>query len=251
MAEVIVKYGYSTTEREGQTLLYLESEVPDIPAPRLYAMYYDSRQLFLVMQRKPGVRLDYIWPNLTEEEKTSLTTQLRKVMDSLRAATCPQPCFFGSVDGGPVPHHLFYSEDKNHQISGPFDSEEAFNMGLVLRYKEIRDINEDPDFKARFYAKNLGKVLCGHRSTLTHSDIQLKNIVVLVKGPDRGEQGRVFEIALVDWEDAGWYPDYWEYFTQLVSMRWDEDWSDRVEEFIPSWPAQAAMMKMIHSDLFF
>lgn len=47
---------------EGQALVYLERYVPEVPAPRLYAMYYDSKQVFLIMQRVPGVPLDSIWP---------------------------------------------------------------------------------------------------------------------------------------------------------------------------------------------
>lgn len=52
--QVVVKFGGSIKEWEGQALIYLEKYVPEVPAPRLYAMYYDSEQLFLVMQRMPG-----------------------------------------------------------------------------------------------------------------------------------------------------------------------------------------------------
>lgn len=58
--QIVAKYGSSIDFLDGQALLYLERHVPDVPAPRLYAMYYDSDQLFIVMQRIPGERLDRI-----------------------------------------------------------------------------------------------------------------------------------------------------------------------------------------------
>jgi hypothetical protein len=34
-----------------------------------------------------------------------------------------------------------------------------------------------------------------------------------------------YDIVLVDWEYAGWYPSYWEYSKAiLASGRWDDDW---------------------------
>ena len=50
--QVVAKFGGSIQEWEGQALIYLERYVSDVPAPRLYAMYYDHpEQLFLVMQK--------------------------------------------------------------------------------------------------------------------------------------------------------------------------------------------------------
>ncbi|GES64845.1 phosphotransferase enzyme family protein [Aspergillus terreus] len=58
--DIVVKYGGGVDVWEGQALVYLERHVPGVPAPRLYAMYYDSKKVFLVMQCVPGVQLDSI-----------------------------------------------------------------------------------------------------------------------------------------------------------------------------------------------
>ena len=84
--QVVAKFGGAVNEWEGQALIYLERYVPHVPAPRLHAMYYDSAQLFLVMQRMPGDRLDRLWPSLTDGEKTCITEQLRCIFDCLRQA---------------------------------------------------------------------------------------------------------------------------------------------------------------------
>lgn len=55
--DFVGKYGLSTPEREGQTLLYLEHSLPRVPAPRLHATYYDGDDLFIVMERIRGSTL--------------------------------------------------------------------------------------------------------------------------------------------------------------------------------------------------
>nr|POE94582.1 hypothetical protein CFP56_16821 [Quercus suber] len=249
-ANVVVKYGKSPKIREGHTLLYLERNVPDVPAPRLYAMYYDNEELFLVMQRMPGVQLDALWGELSEDDKALLVVNLRQVFDELRRHECPQAGFFGAVDGGSVPHHLFFCHDDRPDLTGPFQGEAAFNAGMVAQYKDIRELNNQRDFKAHFYETNLNKVLAGHKPTLTHSDVQMKNIIVREAVPENSRHRR-FEIALVDWEYAGWYPDYWEYFMMFTIFQWDQDWSQKAADFMDPWPVECAMMKMLYTDLWF
>jgi hypothetical protein len=55
--DIVINYGGSINTWQGQTLLYLERHIPEVPSPRLYAMYYGSNQLILIMQRLPGVQL--------------------------------------------------------------------------------------------------------------------------------------------------------------------------------------------------
>lgn len=40
-----------------------------------------------------------------------------------------------------------------------------------------------------------------HRVVFTHADLAPRNIIV--------RDGKI--VGLLDWEDAGWYPEYWEY----------------------------------------
>ncbi len=58
-----------------------------------------------------------------------------------------------------------------------------------------------------------------------------------------------FVVRIVDWESAGWYPAYWEYVAAFFAFKWDDDWPRDVARVIDAWPAEAAMMKMIHQDL--
>lgn len=251
--DIVVKYGRYINTWEGQALVYLERYVPEVPAPRLYAMYHDSKQLFLIMQRAPGVPLNSIWPSLAESEKDDIITKLQHAFEAMRKAECPWPDFFGGLDRGPVPHYLFFSQrHEDEGFLGPFSGEPAFVAALVGNYRALVENNKRPDYKARFYEKYLATVLQGHRPTLTHGDAQQKNIMVAEKtGLSKSQGGRSFDVVLVDWENSGWLPDFWEFFCASYPLifDWHEDWAGRVQEFVQVWPAEMAMMQLIDRDL--
>jgi hypothetical protein len=65
--DVVVKYGRGSNGyifREGQTLVFLERHAPAVPAPRVFAMYEDGREQFLIMQRIRGATLESIRDSL-------------------------------------------------------------------------------------------------------------------------------------------------------------------------------------------
>ncbi|KAJ9250835.1 hypothetical protein DTO207G8_5827 [Paecilomyces variotii] len=253
--DIVVKYGDGINVWEGQALVYLERHVPEVPAPRLYAMYHDppdSRQLFLIMQRVPGVQLDKIWPSLAESEKDDIIAKLKLIFDAMRKAECPWPDFFGSLDGGGLPHYLFYSQHGDERFLGPFSDESALVAALVGNYRVMVERNNRPDYKARFYEKHFPRVFQGHRPTLTHGDVLQRNIMVAENTSRKNEQGgRSFDVVLVDWENSGWFPDFWECFCASWPFvwQWDEDWYWRVQESIQVWPAELAVIQLIDRDL--
>jgi hypothetical protein len=59
--------------------------------------------------------------------------------------------------------------------------------------------------------------------TLTHGDLHRGNIISPTN-PHR-------VVALLDWEQAGWYPDYWEYckacYTSMYNGKWQNQWIPR------------------------
>jgi hypothetical protein len=39
-------------------------------------------------------------------------------------------------------------------------------------------------------------------------------------------------MAILDWEHAGWYPDYWEYCKAMYTAPYDGDWRECVDQFL-------------------
>jgi hypothetical protein len=251
--KIIAKFGTGIDFWEGQALIYLEREVSKVPAPRLYAMYHDSEQVFLVMERIPGVQLDSIWCSLTDTEKQSIITRLRVIFEAMRAAECPQPKFFGGLDGGSVHHYLFYDLNGSGNHLGPFKDGAAFVQGLLGNFRALVKTNSRPDYKVRFYEKQFANTVREYRPTLTHGDAQRQNIIVTERpNSSDNKKERSFDVVLVDWEKAGWYPDFWEAFctSSLFDLvYWEEDWCELSGQFVQLSAPELLLMLNLDKDM--
>jgi thiamine kinase-like enzyme len=52
----------------------------------------------------------------------------------------------------------------------------------------------------------------------THGDLTLGNIMVA------GDPGSKDIVGIIDWEQAGWYPEYWEYCKLLYGVEYSHEW---------------------------
>ncbi len=59
-----------------------------------------------------------------------------------------------------------------------------------------------------------------------------------------------FKLMIIDWEDSGWYPAYWESFVTFTSLHWN-NWASKIQDFLAPWPTETAALSMIYHDLFF
>jgi hypothetical protein len=133
----------------------------------------------------------------------------------------------GSITNGVVQDRYFKPEFS----TGPFSSISSFNdwvfhaaiLGHLIP-PEIPKIHRDnhPDEGKIFF---------------THGDLTLPNI--LVAGPPGARE----LVAIVDWEQSGWYPEYWEYCKLLYAVDYEHEWqkkgfADRVmQAFKGAWDA--------------
>lgn len=62
----VVKYGPAVFENEGHALLLVEG-CPNVPSPRLYAMYREEEKLYIIMEFVRGRRLSDAWQHLSED----------------------------------------------------------------------------------------------------------------------------------------------------------------------------------------
>jgi len=208
------------------------------------------------MEDKPGVQLDTVWDDLSETSKLSIADQLRDIFTQVRAI--PSPGLFGSVAGGPLRHKCFLSVQPQPDVNGPFRTEKDFSMAMALRSQRNRSRQHMPDQRAwlsKFFMRYFPEALAGHASVLTHGDVQRKNILVERvpkmaseaeegenQGEDeKGEEGDEWQVsAVVDWEEAGWYPSYWEYVGVFIHFSWVDDWPEKFERIVEPCPLEGA-----------
>ncbi|KAK3302594.1 uncharacterized protein B0T15DRAFT_487659 [Chaetomium strumarium] len=168
---------------------------------------------FIYMSFLLGQTLREVWETLSHEDNASVTQQLADIAGRLRSvelsSTIP---FIGSLNQGPV-QDIYFSPD---QHKGPFTSPREFH-DFVQYISEARNPLEDRD-------EDLFRPLLPDtaRICLTHADPHLGNILVL-RSPNGGRFG---VSGIVDWAQAGWYPDYWEYCKAMIVGPYGDEWRD-------------------------
>ncbi|KAJ8482001.1 hypothetical protein ONZ51_g5642 [Trametes cubensis] len=127
-------------------------------------------------------------------DSTQLIEDLRRALTELRSIPPPHPDVVSGLHNRPLssirctiaPHEL-----------GRFDSQLAFKNKIL---NHVGLIFEDRVPALRRLAEPVLEK--HHRICFTHADLHAQNILVRDDGQLAG---------IIDWEHAGWYPEYWEY----------------------------------------
>ncbi|KAH8703188.1 phosphotransferase enzyme family protein [Talaromyces proteolyticus] len=223
---VLVKFGPDVTVAEAQNLWMVKRAFRDeVPVPEVFGWRVDQEDyVFIYMEIIHGQTLQHLWDDLNAADKASLCDQLCQIMKTLRQLEQdPQDHYIGSINRQHLLDYVFQSQPKHD----PFPNIRAFNdwfAGLPQSWLPISQRYDDP---SRYLLPDDGEI------KLTHGDLHRENIVVSSTSPSR-------ILAIVDWEQAGWYPDYWEYcktlYTCWLEDEWRRDWIDnflcpRMQEF--------------------
>lgn len=159
-----------------------------------------------------GQVLSEVWPTYSEVQKRAIIQQLREIFTTMRSVPAPDR-YIGACGGNEIRDTRLYftynapaCQDKqgfNEYLMGALMPQVS---GPIRRAFEKRWRRTD------------------HRVVFTHGDVAPRNIIV--------RDDKV--VGLIDWEDAGWYPEYWEYvkFFQRSSTA-DADWKDAADEIFP------------------
>lgn len=175
----------------------------DMPVPRALDLVSDSTNFYLLTTRVPGYKLGLCLDSMSDQDTAILVRDLGRHLAALREIPRPQgwkhgiantadgPCFDYRINAA-----LDEDEDRGEMV-GPFLTENDFNE--TLRCGAL------PDVVHR----------AGHKIVFTHGDLNMRNVLV-------DEHGRLS--GIVDWENAGWFPEYWDYtkafFVTKLGRRW-------------------------------
>lgn len=105
----------------------------NVCVPRVFALYSDTKtgKSFIVMERIIGQTLLAAWPQLTESEKHDILSDLRIQFDELRQLASPN--YFGSFGKRNLLDGIFWTEEPDPSVNGPFDSEETLNEAMMRK----------------------------------------------------------------------------------------------------------------------
>ncbi|KAM5439867.1 hypothetical protein MferCBS31731_004278 [Microsporum ferrugineum] len=186
---LVLKKGRENTENEASALLVAEKHV-SISTPRLIdSVMIDKTSGFILMTKVYGYPLNKVLYRVTWEELKQIGEDLAKFIAELRRIPNKSDYLIADTRGGPVNDHRFF-----YQAWGPFKTVAGFTDRLLQDVKGPRD---KPPLSFLYEKK--------HEVYFTHSDIHMTNLFVT--------RGRLS--GVIDWENAGFKPEYWEYIRSL------------------------------------
>lgn len=160
-----------------------------IPVPGVISSDWDR----ITMDYIEGETLQQAWTTLTPAQRSDILIQLGGYIAQMRAL---QAIYLGRLDGQGVLIPSIIPRS-----GGPFSTLAEFHDWLVQPPKRL-------EAQSMYWHQITTQLRAECPIVFTHGDIASRNILV------RG--GRI--VALLDWEFAGWYPEYWDYVFTLRGM---------------------------------
>jgi aminoglycoside phosphotransferase len=198
-------------EAELQSLKMIETYTR-IPAPRGIDIVQYLDQSYLLMTGVPGQRLGPMLATMTDKQVDVVTQDLKGYIAELRRIPTlinskAQIC--NSLGRGILNWRIGDSQRKELIFHNESDFNQFLTYNLPLGEDALVQISKSHGAK--------------HEIVFTHADLNPKNILV-------DENNRIS--GIVDWECAGWYPEYWEcskmHFTVRATSRWIADVIDQI-----------------------
>jgi len=203
---ILVKVGPATqTRREVAAIDFIRHKCPQIPVPEILGTWElaqadGTKAGYIAMSVLPGSILRDAWPTMSDSDKETALGDLKTTLTWLRCIPVPEGAMIGAVNGMGLAADL---RNGDTEFGGPFRAESDFNEWLISL------IHPDSHrFFASFFVDTIRSSLaslCSHQIRFTHGDLGMHNILV--------EGGRI--TGIIDWEYAGWYPEYWEYIKMI------------------------------------
>lgn len=182
-----------------------------IPVPKVQRVWRADGATFITMDFVPGEELHSAWHIMSKVTKRWVVAQLKGYFDQLRAL---KPSIQGSVmsvTGGP----LRDGSRVGLQPFGPFHSHDDFHQFLRGTWPlETFETTVNCDQIVNSHRQN-------YTTKFTHGDFAPRNVMVKSDGTIT---------AIIDWDSAGWFPEYWEYTKANFTPYAPDDWVESIGE---------------------
>ncbi|KAI9369692.1 hypothetical protein BJX61DRAFT_133567 [Aspergillus egyptiacus] len=181
-------------EMESNTLAFVRANFPDIPVPDVICAWLDEKlsRTFLILKRVQGNTLAQAWPSLTPDMRDGIASTVAQYCCKLTNLTSNR---FESATG--------------HWVLGPFLNVRAKDSHAPWKPRLLGPMS------ASSHQKYLQRISRTYRPPATaafhfyHADLGPTNLLI-------SDDGKIK--AILDWESAGFYPEYWVTLKPYMSL---------------------------------
>lgn len=157
-----VKIGFSIPPQEAENMKFVALN-SNVPVPKVYDNFLDpeTQKRYIIMDYVPGTDLQKLSPSLTSVEKKAVSKRIKDAIDELHSI--PAQGYFGNISRMPYLDGVLTSPDSNPLISGPFESQEQMNNGILTRLVQTESPHYIP-----LVREMINRTLKGHSIVFTH-----------------------------------------------------------------------------------
>ncbi len=224
---LMVKRGTGVKLEEADNLEYVRNN-SSVPVPKVHCAFTRRGCRYIVMDYIHGQTLWSWWHTASAESKKRVRRQLAGHMSNLQSVPNPTPGRVGGLKGGPIYDYRYTSgkgaSPYTEESFGPFHDAHEFHLWLRNGFTSpvSSEVGEKSNQDAGIDRMCQMQDRRNYATTLTHGDFSSQNIII-----------RDDKVAgIIDWEMAGWYPDYWEYTSAWHVNAYDDFWRPEVEEIL-------------------
>jgi aminoglycoside phosphotransferase len=222
-----VKAGTHVDLAEAYTLCYIATHT-SIPVPNVQRAWSSDGITYILMDVVAGVELSSAWHDMSQKTKRRVVDQLKDYLAQLRALHPPTDGAVTSVTGGP----LRDGSRIGLKQFGPFQNHDDFHHFL----------RADTPLDSFSTLEGGEEVVVAHRqrytTKFTHGDFAPRNILVKKDGT---------VTAIIDWDSAGWFPEYWEYTKANFTPYAPDDWVSAIGEMTGTYEEQLAGERRLYT----
>jgi len=207
--ERIAKIDFSVSHQEAENIRFIRKHTT-IPVPEVFDSYdTDNGSHCIIMAHVSGSTLEQAWPDLSDESKSGILTELIGYIHQLRRF---QGTSVSSASGSPTGMYVFGSS-----LEEVLQSPSQFHDFITSKvYPEI----------SKHYISYLRSRLDDNsRLLFTHGDLVARNIFI--------ENGKIS--CIVAWGSAGYYPEHWEFVQFMTHVAWPLGFGKRMVAEFPEY----------------
>lgn len=212
--------GRNPEPNEAVALRFIK-ENTSIPVPKVFSCGWDR----ITMEYVEGETLRDAWPQLTADQRSAVLDQLKGYISQMRSLNGKVLC---RIDGEGALVTGFFTRS-----GGPFRNMADFHNWLVRVPGALEP-------QPMFWHQVTAQLNNDHGIVFTHGDIAACNIMI--------RDGRI--VAILDWEAAGWYPEYWDYVNTMSGLDridWESLGSRLPSLFDKHYNLEYILMTFIHN----